>query len=152
MSFSSDFTVPLITKLTQTWPFFNCGSENRRRFDMQISRRWHGQRSLGRAYILFLYPHLRQKMIISVYIIEQFSTVTYPDLFKLYLCGHSSQSTLSPLSVNRNSFASSCFIKHFNFIRSKYVAYIFLKMADRLSYKADQFGDNGLTLYLGIAE
>ena len=37
---------------------------------------WHGQRSLGRAYILFLYPHLRLKMLISVYIIEQFSAVT----------------------------------------------------------------------------
>ena len=43
---------------------------------MQISWRWHGQRRLGRAYILFLYPHLRKKMLISVYIIEQFSAVT----------------------------------------------------------------------------
>ena len=37
---------------------------------------WHGQRSLGRAHILFLYPYLRLKMLISVYIIEQFSAVT----------------------------------------------------------------------------
>ena len=59
---------------------FNCGYENLRRFDMQISWRWHGQRSLGRAYILFLYPHLRLKMLISVYIIEQFSAVTKLDL------------------------------------------------------------------------
>ena len=72
IGYSSDFIVPL----TQTWPFFNCGYENLRRFDMQISWRWHGQRSLGRAYILFLYPHLRLKMLISVYIIEQFSAVT----------------------------------------------------------------------------
>ena len=55
---------------------FNCGSENLRRFDMQISWCWHGQRGLGRTYILFLYPHLRLKMLISVYIIEQFSAVT----------------------------------------------------------------------------
>ena len=74
IGYSSDFIVPLITKFTQTWPFFNCGYENLRRFDMQISRRWHGQRSLGRAYILFLYPYL--KMLISVYIIERFSAVT----------------------------------------------------------------------------
>ena len=152
MSFSSDFTVPLITKFTQTWPFFTCGYENLRRFDMQISWRWHGQRSLGRTYILFLHPHLRLKMLIFVYIIEQFSSVTSPDLLELYLCDYEPQTTLSRLSVNRNSFASSCFIKHFNFIRSKYVAYIFLKMADRLLYKADQFGDNGLILYLGITE
>ena len=43
---------------------------------MQISRRWHGQRSLGRAYILFLYPHLRLKMLISINIVERFSAVT----------------------------------------------------------------------------
>ena len=55
---------------------FDCGYQNLRRFDMQISWRWHGQRSLGRGYILFLYPYLRLKMIISVYIIEQFSAVT----------------------------------------------------------------------------
>ena len=55
---------------------FNCGSENLRRFDMQISWCWHGQRGLGRTYILFLYPHLRRKTLISVYIIEQFSAVT----------------------------------------------------------------------------
>ena len=76
IGYSSDFIVPLITKFTQTWPFFNCGYENLRRFDMQISWRWHGQRSLGKALILFLCPHLRLKMLISVYIIEQFSAVT----------------------------------------------------------------------------
>ena len=75
IGYSSDFIVPLITKLTQTWPFFNCGYENLRRFDMQISWRWHGQRSVGRAHILFLYPYLRLKMLIFVYIIEQFSAV-----------------------------------------------------------------------------
>ena len=76
IGYSSDFIVPLITKFTQTWPFFKCGYENLRRFDMQISWRWHGQRSLGRALILFLCPHLRLKMLISVYIIEQFSAIT----------------------------------------------------------------------------
>ena len=64
--------------------------------------RYHGRRSLRRAYVLFSYSHLRLKM-----------------MFKLYLCGHKAQATLSLLSVNRNSFASSSFIKHFNFIRSK---------------------------------
>ena len=51
---------------------------------------------------LIFVPLPTTKMIIFVYIIEQVNAIAWIDLFKLYLCGHTSQVTLSRLSVNRN--------------------------------------------------